>query len=151
MSEPEHVDEADQNLLSDPLLRDVPSVDGYKVLEPCVLYSKVGQGGMGAVYRGKHVNLDIDVAVKCLKGDLSDRGDQFIARFQREGRVAAAIDDSNLIRVYDVTQRHGVHYIIMEYVRGETAAERVERKGKLRLDEALTIINSSPNLYAHDR
>ena len=38
-------------------------IEGYKVLPPCVIYGKIGQGGMGAVYRGRHLNLDIDVAV----------------------------------------------------------------------------------------
>jgi hypothetical protein len=42
-----------EDLRADPLLATVPEVDGWKVLEPCVLYAKVGQGGMGAVYRGR--------------------------------------------------------------------------------------------------
>jgi hypothetical protein len=61
----------DQNLLADPLLRTAPTLEGFKVLPPVVLYSKLGQGGMGAVYRGHHVKLDMQVAVKCLKPELS--------------------------------------------------------------------------------
>ena len=55
------------SLRTDPLLGSVPTIEGFKVLEPCVLYDRVGQGGMGVVYRARYLQLDIDVAVKCLK------------------------------------------------------------------------------------
>lgn len=126
-------------LRDDPLLSAVPEVDGYKVLEPCVLYSKIGEGGMGAVYKGRHANLDIDVAVKCLRQLLADRSEDFVERFQREARIAAGIHHQNLVQVYDVSHRSGVHYLVMEYVSGETARDRVSRKGPLAVDEALRI------------
>ena len=50
-------------LLDDPILKELPISEGYKVLGPVVLYSKLGQGAMGAVYKGRHVRLKIDVAV----------------------------------------------------------------------------------------
>jgi formylglycine-generating enzyme required for sulfatase activity len=62
---------------ADPLLRDVRSVAGWKYLSPAVLYSKVGQGGMGSVDRGRHLELDIDVAVKCLNPVLAASDPQF--------------------------------------------------------------------------
>ncbi len=127
------------SLRDDPFLKSVPEIDGFKVLEPCVLYSKLGEGGMGAVYRGRHLNLDIDVAVKCLRGSLADQGSQFVQRFQREARLAAGIHHQNLVQVYDVSQKSGVHYLVMEFVNGETARGRVERKLKLGIDEALRI------------
>ena len=129
----------ENGLLGDSLLKGAPVVDGYKVLEPCVLYEKLGAGGMGAVYRGRHLNLDIDVAVKCLKASLADEDEQFVSRFQREAKIAAQISDANLIRVFDVAYRHGVHYLVMEFVEGETVRERVRRKGRLGVDEAVTI------------
>ena len=52
------------DILSDPLLASVPVHEGYKVLGGVVLYQKLGQGGMGAVYKGRHLRLDIDVALK---------------------------------------------------------------------------------------
>ena len=115
-------------------------VEGYKVLPPCVLYGKIGQGGMGAVYRGRHLNLDIDVAVKCLKPGLVGGDDQFVVRFRREARSAAQINHQNVIRVYDVAEDQGLHYLIMELVQGETARERVVRKQKLGIGEALEIV-----------
>jgi serine/threonine protein kinase len=115
-------------------------VEGYKVLPPCVIYGKIGQGGMGAVYRGRHLNLDIDVAVKCLKPELVGGDEQFVVRFRREARAAAQINHQNVIRVFDVAEDQGLHYLIMELVQGESARERVTRKGKLGIGEALEII-----------
>ncbi len=130
----------EQDLRTDPLLRDVPEFEGFKVLEPCVLYARLGQGGMGTVYRGRHLNLEIDVAVKCLNKALALQGSGFVERFQREARLAASIHHQNLVQVYDVSQRSGVHYLVMEYVTGETARDRVGRKGPLSSQEALKIL-----------
>jgi len=129
-----------EDLSGDAFLKDVPDVDGFKVLEPCVLYAKVGQGGMGAVYRGKHLNLDLDVGVKCLLPRLAGGNEQLVLRFEREARLAARISHPNLVRVFDVDERHGIHYLVMEFVKGETARERVARKGRLPLGEAVTIV-----------
>ena len=124
----------------DTVLATVPEMDGYKVLGPSVIYDRIGQGGMGTVYRGKHLNLDIDVAVKCLKRRLAIDDDEFIVRFQREAKLSASITDAHLIRVFDVGHDCGLHYLIMEFVEGETIRERVLRKGPLGLSEALAII-----------
>ncbi len=137
------LDPMSNSLHNDPLLEEVPDVEGYKVLEPCVLYSKVGQGGMGAVYKGKHLNLEIDVAVKCLKRALAVEGLSFIQRFQREARIAASIHHQNLVQVYDVSHRNGVHYLVMEFVCGETGRDRVRRKGALAESEALNIMRGA--------
>lgn len=126
--------DADSNLSS------AKEVEGYKVLPPCVLYGKIGQGGMGAVYRGRHLNLDIDVAVKCLKPDLTGEDEQFVVRFRREARSAARINHQNVVRVFDVSEEQGLHYIVMELVQGETARQRVQRKGTLSVGEALEIV-----------
>ncbi|MFK7741506.1 MAG: serine/threonine-protein kinase [Planctomycetota bacterium] len=128
------------DLRDDPLLANTTEVQGYKVLPPCVVYARIGQGGMGAVYRGHHLNLDIEVAIKCLKPSLVQDDPTFIERFRREGRSAARITHQNVIRVFDVAESFGLHYLIMEYVQGETARQRVDRKGPLDVAEALQII-----------
>lgn len=130
-------------LQNDELLAQVTEVAGYKVLPPCVVYARIGQGGMGAVYRGRHLNLDIEVAVKCLKPALVRDDPQFVARFRREGQSAARINHQNVIRVFDVAEDNGLHYLIMEYVQGETARQRVDRKGPLAIGEALQILYES--------
>ncbi len=121
----------------DDFLAGVPLLQGYRVLRPCVLYERLGRGGMGSVYRAYHLNLDIDVAVKCLvsAGQTSDHVD----RFQREAAYAAKVNAANLVRVFDVRHAHGLHYIIMELVDGESVADRVMRKAKLDPPEACTI------------
>jgi formylglycine-generating enzyme required for sulfatase activity len=128
-----------EDLRTDPLLLSAPLLEGFKVLDPAVLYAKVGEGGMGAVYRGRHLNIDCDVAVKVLKPELA-RNDQFVARFQREARLAARIKNDHVVQVLDVREQHGIHYLMMEFVRGETARERVRRKGALGQGEALAIV-----------
>ena len=73
------------------MLDRVPILEGYRVLAPCVLFSRLGEGGMGAVFRGRHLNLDIEVAVKCMKEQLSGDERDFVSRFHREARVAASV------------------------------------------------------------
>lgn len=124
-------------LEEDDLLRSVPRVCGYPVLDPCVMYDFIGGGGMAAVYRAHHLNLEVEVAVKCLKA-ASDHPSA-LARFQDEAKVAARIKSPNLIGVYDVRHAHNLNYIVMELVDGESVAERVRRKTRLGAAEALAI------------
>ncbi|MBX3464368.1 MAG: SUMF1/EgtB/PvdO family nonheme iron enzyme [Planctomycetes bacterium] len=126
-------------LQADPLLVRAPTIEGFKVLDPVVLYAKVGTGGMGSVYRGLHLNLGCDVAVKVLRPDLA-ADQQFVLRFQREARLAVRIRNDNLVHVLDVRNKHGIHYLIMEFVDGETVRERVLRKGRHSEAEALAIV-----------
>ena len=124
----------------DPLLRDIPVRNGHKWLDPAELDSKLGEGGMGAVYRGRHVALKIDVAVKCLKPELVARGEYVEARFRREARLAAKLSHQNLVRLYELRRNHGLSYLILEFVDGETAEERVQRLKRLSETEAVKIL-----------
>jgi len=128
------------NLLDDPLLRDAPVVDGYKFLAPVLIYQRLGEGGMGAVYRGRHTNLDVDVAVKVLKPELAQADPSYVMRFLGEAQMAVRLDHQNLIRVLDVQTRGRLCYMVMDLVAGETAAARVARKGPLAEDEAVRIV-----------
>ena len=131
------------NLLKEKLIRRVPVSNGYKVLGPLVLYSKLGAGGMGAVYRAHHLRLGIDVAVKVMKpppGLDDDQTQQFVNRFLREARTASGITHQNLVSVKDVNSGYGLHYLIMELVDGETAKQRLQRKGMLCEREAVEIV-----------
>ncbi|HEX8912023.1 MAG TPA: protein kinase, partial [Humisphaera sp.] len=137
--------------LQDPLLRDVPVVDGYKVLEPAVLVDKLPEGGMAAVYRGLHLDLKVEVAVKVLKknGDQAYTP-QAVARFRQEAEQAARLNDPNLVRIYDFpANRIGLLYLVMEYIDGETVETRVHRKGALGPREAATItLHTARGLHA---
>jgi formylglycine-generating enzyme required for sulfatase activity len=127
-------------LLADPLLRSVPVIRGLKVLAGTALYARVGQGGMGVVYRGRHCLLDVDMAVKVLKPSLLAEDERFALRFRREAQVAARITHQNVIRLYECNQQHGLHWLLMEFVDGESARGRVVRKGPLPEAEALAIL-----------
>lgn len=115
-----------------------PRAPGRQVLGPCELLSRIGEGGMGVVYRARHLNLDIDVAVKVLRVGSAAEARQ-VARFQREAKAAARIDAQNVVRVLDVGEAHGVYYMIMEYVPGENARRFVQRVGLLTAAQAAFI------------
>ena len=121
-------------LVQDPLLVDVHIFDNYKVLEPVLIYAKLNKGNMGVIYKGRHLRLNIDVAVKIMIPPAqaeSDTQTTFANRFIREAQTAAGIIHQNLIHVFDVKAQHGINYLIMEFVDGETADERLKRMGKL--------------------
>lgn len=126
-----------KSLLDDPLLAKVPDVFGYRTLGPVALFAEIGRGGMGAVYRGRHLNLDIDVAVKCLLDTTGDA--DLIARFRREAMLVARIRSPHLVQVMDVRNEYGLHYIVMEFVAGETVEGRIRRRGALPPNEAVAI------------
>lgn len=122
---------ATPELNSDIIIKNAPLVEGYKVLGGVVLCSKLGQGGMGAVYRGRHVRLDVDVAVKIMSmppGTSPEFQDNYVQRFVREAKTAAAVRHQNLIRVYDVNVENDINYLVMDYIDGESAGDRLKRK-----------------------
>ncbi len=130
----------DQNeLVSDPALRDVPTIAGYKVLKPCVLYGFIGHGAVGRVYLAWNMDLEIDVAVKCLTA----RQQAIRERFGMEAKLAAKISHQNLVRVFGSANRHGLQYFWMEYIEGETLRDRVDRKGPLAVEEAMTLLHGA--------
>jgi hypothetical protein len=108
-----------------------------------VLYEKLGQGGMGAVYRGKHLRLGIDVAVKVMAQPAAvapEQAGEFVKRFIREAQTAAQIDHANLVRVLDVNTEHGVYFLVMQLVDGESAGDRLKRTGKISERQAVEIV-----------
>lgn len=132
----------DPRLEHDELLRGVPTAAGCKFLEPVLLLDRIGRGGMGAVYLGFHVNLKCHVAVKCMLPARGGDGDhaRLVERFQEEARLAADIASPHLVRVLDVLHRHDLHYLVMEFVDGETLEERVLRlRGPLPVAQAAAI------------
>lgn len=103
------------------------------------LVRKIGEGGMGSVFEAIQDGLNRKVALKVLPTRLlSDAA--YLERFQREARAAAGLNHPNIVTVYDIGQDRGHHFFSMEYVDGESLQKRLEREGKIPLQEALSII-----------
>lgn len=101
---------------------------------------RLGEGGMGVVYAGEHVELGTRVAIKVLQPSLAEDATAR-ARFLREARLAASIEGEHSTRIHDVgTDEHGRPYMVMEQLAGETAAARLEREGRLPLALAATVM-----------
>ncbi len=137
-------------MIDNELLSRVPKIQGYHVLEPCALFAELGAGGMGAVFRGVHLNLHIEVAVKCLITTPGEHDPGSVDRFIQEASVAAQLTHGNLIRVYDVRQRHGIHYLIMELIHGENARQRIHRTRRPLgvVNASQVILGAAAGLYA---
>jgi len=99
------------------------------------LESKLGSGGMSTVYLATDETLERRVAVKLLHAEISDQPDQ-IERFRREARSVAKLSHPNVVSVIDAGEDGGHPYIVFEYIEGETLKQRIERLGRLPLDES---------------
>ncbi len=109
---------------------------GYK-LGPYEIIEPAGAGGMGEVYKAVDSRLDRTVAIKVLPSAVAISEDQR-ARFEREAKVVAGLNHSNICTLYDIGRHDDTDYLVMEYLEGETLAARLKR-GLLDIDEALDI------------
>ena len=104
------------------------------------LLQQIGEGGMGVVHLGEHLELKTRVAIKLLQPKLASDSTAR-ARFLREARLAASIEGEHSARIHDVgTDDEGRPYMVMEHLVGETADARLVREGKIPLQEAATIV-----------
>ncbi len=104
-------------------------------LGPYEIQSPLGAGGMGEVYRARDTRLDRTVAVKILPSHLSDNPEAR-QRFDREARAISSLNHPNICALYDVGHQSGTDYLVMEFLEGETLADRL-RKGPLQHAQAL--------------
>lgn len=105
------------------------TISHYQILE------KLGEGGMGVVYKAPDMHLDRYAAIKVLPAKkVTDQG--HMRRFVQEAKAASALNHPNIITLYDIDQADGADFIAMEYVSGKTLGQLIPRKG-LRLHEAL--------------
>ena len=126
------------------------TIGPYRVLE------KLGEGGMGEVYRARDTKLGRDVAIKILPNDFADDPER-IARFQREAQVLAALNHQHIAQLYgfeDGPAGEGprVRALVMEFVEGSTLAARLAH-GPIPINEALPIARQIAEALhaAHDK
>src|SRR5579862_1055976 len=100
---------------------------GGVFLGPYRIESKLGEGGMGEVFRAVDTRLGRAVAIKTMR-------EQFMTRFEREARAIASLNHPNICTLHDV----GSNYLVMELVEGETLAARL-KTGRLRIEQALQV------------
>jgi serine/threonine protein kinase/Tol biopolymer transport system component len=105
------------------------------MLGPYEIQSLLGAGGMGEVYRARDSRLARTVAIKVLPPHLSDQPEAK-ERFDREARAISCLSHPNICHLYDVGRQDGVSYLVMEYLEGETLADRL-LKGPLPLEQVL--------------
>ena len=112
-------------------------------LGPYEILSSAGAGGQGEVYKARDTRLDRLVAIKVLPSHLADRP-ELRERFEREARTIASLNHAHICTLYDIGHqegaaadaRGGIDFLVMEYLEGETLAQRL-LKGPLPLDQAL--------------
>src|SRR5262245_34512013 len=106
-------------------------------LGPYVIQAPLGAGGMGEVYRARDTRLDRTVAIKVLPEVLA--GDaQFRQRLELEARAVAALNHPNICMLFDVGHQDSIDFLVMEYLEGETLADRIAKR-PLSLETALPI------------
>ena len=106
-------------------------------LGPYEIRSLLGAGGMGEVYRGRDTRLERDVAIKVLPAHLSSDPD-LRQRMEREAKAISSLSHPHICTLHDVGSQDGVDFLVMEFLEGETLAERLQR-GALPLEEALKV------------
>ena len=105
----------------------------------CRIIEKIGQGGMGSVYKARQESLDKTVAVKLLSPELA-REERNIEFFLREARSAAKLEHPNIVHIYNFGQENGSYFIIMSYIEGKSLSDIIAEKGPMDPDIATDII-----------
>ena len=107
-------------------------VAGYRIEE------RIGRGGMGLVYRAEHINLRRRAAIKIIAPELAEASG-FRERFNREARIAAALQHPNIVTVYDAGEEDGLLYLAMQYIEGSDLSSVLRTQGRLRPYRALDV------------
>ncbi|MGE5081349.1 MAG: protein kinase domain-containing protein, partial [Acidobacteriota bacterium] len=99
----------------------------------------LGEGGMGAVYKAKDIELDRVIALKVIRPELASNP-EILQRFKQELILARQVTDRNVIRIFDLGEANGIRFITMEYVEGESLYHILRRQGKVPINEAVEIM-----------
>ena len=110
---------------------------GNPTLGPYEILSPLGSGGQGEVYKARDTRLDRTVAIKVLPEHVASDPD-LKQRFEREAKTISSLNHPHICTLYDIGSQDGIDFLVMEYLEGETLAQRLQ-KGALPLDQALTV------------
>ena len=116
-----------------------------------VVLDKIGQGGMGHVYKAQHKRMKREVALKVLPSNIS-RQKGIVERFHREVVAAARLNHTNIVTAYDADEADGVHFLVMELVEGVDLTKLVRSKGTLSVAKAIDYVTQAATglQYAHE-
>lgn len=117
-------------------------------LGDCRILDRLGEGGMGVVYLAEQQKLSRNVALKVLPFR-SDFQSDVLQRFQREARAAAQLKHPNIVQVYDIGCDRDTHFIVMEYVAGDTLAQLIRRQGSFSAAQSVPLIRQAAEGLAH--
>jgi eukaryotic-like serine/threonine-protein kinase len=109
------------------------TVGNYDLLE------KIAEGGMGAVWKGRHRTTGETVAVKIMPAHMASNA-TLLKRFEQEFRAASRLDHPNIVRALDYGEAGDMPYLVMEFVHGESLGQRIEREGRIPEAEAIRLI-----------
>ena len=121
-------------------------VQGGVLLQPGSVFANryeiikiLGEGGMGAVYKARDIELEREVALKVVKPELSNNA-EILQRFKQELILARQVTDRNIIRIFDLGEASGIKFITMEYVEGQNIHQLLKQRGKLDVAESVDIM-----------
>ena len=123
-------------------------VKGQKINDRYEIIRVIGEGGMANVYLANDLILNRKVAVKVLRGDLSN-DEKFVRRFQREALSASSLNHPNIVEMYDVGEDDGIYYIVIEYVVGKNLKQLIKRRTRLSISEVIDIMKQLTDGIAH--
>jgi serine/threonine protein kinase len=118
------------------------------VLGPYVLLERLGVGGMGEVFKARHMMMNRVVALKVLRKELVNQAD-LVQRFQREVAAAAKLVHPNIVVAYDAAEIDGRHFMAMEYAHGQNLKRRMQRFGQLRVGTACEYVRQAAEGLQH--
>ena len=133
--------EDQQDLLNSKPPSELLNHDRYRLIQ------QIGQGGMGSVWLAMHIVMNRPVALKVIRSDLLNNR-HALARFQREVQAAARLQHPNIVTAFDAEQIGETHFLVVEFVEGQTLSRRVAN-GKLNVHEACRAIRDAANGMAH--
>ena len=114
----------------------------YEILE------KIGVGGMAIVYKAKDIKLDRSVTFKVMRDEFV-YDEEFIARFNIEAQAAASLSNQNIVNVYDVGEDGDIHFIVMEYIEGDTLKELIRKSSPFDNEAILGVATQIASALEH--